>query len=74
MPEDRKSQIENEFISILLSAMKKGMSVDEFFALADATMDHLRGKVQNDTVEKVINGEASPDEVREMITSLNKKA
>lgn len=74
MPDDRKSQIENEFISVLLSAMKKGMSVDEFFALADATMDHLRGKVQNDTVERVINGEASPDEVREMISSLNKKA
>jgi len=71
--DDKKSQIENEFIGILLSAMKKGMTVDEFFAMADATMDHLRGKVQNETVKRIIDGEASPEEVKKMIENLGKK-
>ena len=73
MPENHRSEIENEFLGLLLSAIKKGMTVEEFFAVADATMDHLRGKVQNETVERIMHDQASPEDVRRMIDALSKK-
>lgn len=73
MADKHKSQIENEFIGVLLSAIKKGMTPEEFFAVAEATMDHLRGKVPNETVERIMNGDASPEDVKNMISSLCKK-
>ncbi len=53
--------------------MRKGMTVDEFFAMADATLNHLRGKDENETVEKIIKNSATPDEVKKMIESFQKK-
>ncbi len=73
MGHDNKTDLENEFIQILLSAMRKGMTVDEFFAMADATLNHLRGKDENETVEKIIKNSATPDEVKKMIESFQKK-
>lgn len=71
--EDRKASIENEFISVLLSAMKKGMTPEEFFAVADATMAHLKGRTQNEIVERIINNTASSGDVEKMIAGLHKK-
>jgi hypothetical protein len=71
--EDQKAAIENEFISVLLSAMKKGMTPEDFFAVADATMSHLRGKTQNEIVERIINNTASSGDVEKMIAGLSKK-
>lgn len=73
MSQDQKDKIESEFIGILLSAMKKGMSPEEFFALADATMEHMRGKTPNEIIEKIMNDTASSDEVRRMVDELGKK-
>lgn len=71
--EEQKAAIENEFIGVLLSAMKKGMTPEEFFAVADATMAHLKGKTQNETVERIINNTASSQDVEKLIASLSKK-
>jgi len=71
--EDHKAIIENEFINVLLSAMKKGMTPEEFFAVADATMAHLRGRAQNDVVGRIINNTASSEDVEKMIADLSKK-
>lgn len=71
--EDHKASLENEFLSILLAAMKKGMTPDEFFAVADATIDHLRGKTQNEIVERIMNNTASSEDVDKMITDLSRK-
>jgi len=73
LSQDQKDKIESEFIGILLSAMKKGMSPEEFFALADATMEHMRGKTPNEIIEKIMNDTASSDEVRRMVDELGKK-
>lgn len=73
MSDKTSSDIENEFIGILLSALKKGMTAEEFFAMADETLDHLRGKTSNETVEKIINGVASSEEVKAMIEKLQRK-
>lgn len=71
--DDQKAAIENEFISVLLSAMKKGMTPEEFFAVADATMAHLRGKTPNEIVERIMNDTASSGDVEKMIAGLRKK-
>lgn len=71
--EDTKEKIESEFIGILLSAIKKGMSPEEFFAVADATMEHLRGKTPNQIIEKIMNDTASSDDVRKMMADLGKR-
>ena len=71
--DDKKAAIENEFISVLLSAMKKGMTPEEFFAVADATMAHLRGRTQNEIVGRIINNTASSGDVEKMIAELSKK-
>ena len=71
--EDQKAKIENEFLSVLLSAMKKGMTPEEFFAVADATMAHLRGRTQNEIVERIMNNTASSGDVEKMIADLLKK-
>lgn len=70
MTEQIKNEFENEFISILISAMKKGMTAEEFFAMANATMSHLRGKIENETVAKIMDNSASPEEVKRMIDDL----
>lgn len=71
--EDQKAKIENEFLSVLLSAMKKGMTPEEFFAVADATMAHLRGRTPNEIVGRIMNDTASAGDVEKMIASLRKK-
>ena len=71
--EDYKASVENEFISVLLSAMKKGMTPEEFFAVADATMAHLRGRAPNEIVERIMNNTASSGDVEKMIADLLKK-
>ncbi len=73
MSDKTSSDIENEFIGILLSALKKGMMTEEFFAVADETLNHLRGKTSNETVEKIIKGAASSEEVKAMIEKLQNK-
>lgn len=73
MSENAKNEFENEFTKILISAIQKGMTTEEFFAMADTTLEHLRGKTQNETVEKVIKDTASPAEVSKMIASLKEK-
>jgi len=73
MTEQIKKEFENEFISILLSAMEKGMTSDEFFAMANATMSHLRGKIENETVAKIMDNSASPQEVEKMIAELTRQ-
>jgi len=64
--------LESELIEAFLLALKKGMTAEEFFAVADATLEHLRGGAQNPALEKVMNGSATPEEVGEMIRSLKK--
>lgn len=71
--DEQKAIIENEFLGVLLSAMKKGMTPEEFFAVADATLSHLRGKTQNEIVERIINNTASSGDVEKMIADLSKK-
>lgn len=66
------NDIENELIEAFMAALKKGMTAEEFFAMADSTMEHLRGKVKNETIEKIINNTATPQEVEKMINSFNK--
>lgn len=68
----RMSDIENDLIKTFLAALKKGMTADEFFAVADTTMEHLRGKTKNATIEKIMNDTATSDDVKRMVTSLNK--
>ena len=58
---------------ILLSALKKGMTADDFFNVAESTLDHLRGHLHSDTIEKIMNDTASADEVDQFIASLGKK-
>jgi hypothetical protein len=64
--------IENELIEAFMAAMKKGMTAEEFFSMADSTMEHLRGKAKNETIEKIINNTATPQDVKKMIDSLGK--
>ncbi|HEB72205.1 MAG TPA: hypothetical protein ENI77_06235 [Nitrospirae bacterium] len=64
--------IERELIEAFMAALKKGMTAEEFFAMADSTMEHLRGKAKNETIEKIINDTATPQDVQKMIDSLNK--
>jgi len=73
MVDDKTGQnIENELIETFMAALKKGMTAEEFFAMADSTMEHLRGKAKNETIEKIINNTATSKEVKKMIDSLNK--
>lgn len=72
MDEETGKNIENELIEAFIAAMKKGMTPEEFFAMADSTMEHLRGKAKNETIEKIINNTATPQDVKKMIESLNK--
>ena len=74
MSDDKlKSEVENEFLGLLLSAMKKGMTVEEFFGVADIALDHLRGSVNNETMAKIIKGSASREDVEKMLEELPKK-
>lgn len=73
MGQTRKDSIESEFIGVLVSALKKGMTAEEFFAVADTTLEHLRGAQTNETIEKIINETASPDEVAQLFASLKKE-
>ena len=74
MSQKSKENLENEFIGILLSALKKGMTADDFFNVAESTLDHLRGRLHSDTIEKVMNNTASAEEVERFVTSLGKKS
>ncbi len=67
-----EADIERELIETFIAALKKGMTAEEFFAMADTTMEHLRGKAKNETVEKIINNTATSEDVERMIASLNK--
>jgi len=67
------TELENELIQIFLSALKKGMTAEEFFGMADITLEHLRGGAQNETLGKIIDNTATTDEVRRMIGSLTRK-
>ncbi len=71
-PEDIKSEIENQFLSILLSAMKKGIPPEQFFAIAEATMNHMKGRDLNDTIAKIMKGEATPEDVDKLMESIKK--
>ncbi|MBI4666687.1 MAG: hypothetical protein HY751_09800 [Nitrospinae bacterium] len=73
MTHNVKDELENEFIGILLSAIQKGMTPEEFFAVAEATMEHLRGRTPNEIVDKIMNNTASAEDVEKMISSLCKK-
>lgn len=70
--EETGHNIERELIEAFLTALKKGMTAEQFFAMADSTMEHLRGKAKNETIEKIINNTATPQEVEKMIDSLKK--
>jgi hydroxypyruvate isomerase len=67
-----EADIERELIETFIAALKKGMTAEEFFAMADTTMEHLRGRAKNETIEKIINNTATSEEVERMIASLNK--
>lgn len=74
MADDKlKSEIENEFLKLLISATKKGMTVEEFFGVADITLDHLKGSSNNETIAKIISGSASPEDVDKMLGELPQK-
>ncbi len=73
MADDPATQLENELIQIFLSALKKGMTAEEFFGMADITLEHLRGGTQNETLGKIIDNTATTEEVRKMIGSLAKR-
>ncbi|MDH4185261.1 MAG: hypothetical protein OEV92_13615 [Nitrospinota bacterium] len=72
MTEEGSSSLENELIETFLLALKKGMTAEEFFSTADATLEHLRGGVSNPVLEKVINGQATSEEVSRMIHDFGK--
>ncbi|HJM82149.1 MAG TPA: hypothetical protein QF720_00935 [Nitrospinota bacterium] len=68
------SNIESELIETFIAATKKGMSAEEFFAVADATLEHLRGKTKNETMEKILNNTATNADVNKMIQALSGRA
>lgn len=65
-------EIENQFLAILLDAMKKGMTPEEFFALADSAICHLKGDGKSDIIGKIIEGTATGADADELIDSLGK--
>lgn len=65
-----KDKIESEFLALLLEARRKGMSSQQFFALADATLQHLKGAVSNETLAKVMDESATPDDVIALLNGL----
>ena len=73
MEKKSSADLENELIETFLLASKKGMSAEEFFAVAEATLRHLRGGAQNPVLEKVINGTATSEEVADMVKKLREK-
>ncbi|MDH5509273.1 MAG: hypothetical protein OEZ32_02850 [Nitrospinota bacterium] len=72
MTEKTPAQLENELIETFLIAMKKGMTADEFFSVADATLQHLRGGMKNPVLEKIMNDSATTEDVRQMMALLKK--
>jgi hypothetical protein len=72
MKETTGANLESELIEAFLLAIKKGMTAEEFFAVADAALEHLRGGAQNPALGKIINGSATPAEVSEMVLALKK--
>ncbi|MDH5756640.1 MAG: hypothetical protein OEZ55_08250 [Nitrospinota bacterium] len=73
MTDKSTSQLENELIDAFLLAMKKGMTANEFFSVADATLEHLRGGTSNPIVEKIMNDSATAEDVSNMVEQLKKK-
>ncbi len=69
---DSAKNIEKELIETFLVALKKGMTPEEFFAMADTTLEHLRGGTQNQTIERVIRNTATPEDVEIMMANLKK--
>ena len=65
--------IEKELIETFMAALRKGMTAEEFFAMADTTLEHLRGGVKNETIEKIINDTATKEEVEKLFSAFNKK-
>jgi hypothetical protein len=65
------NDIESELIEAFIAATRKGMSAEEFFAVADATLEHLRGKTKNETVEKILNNTATNADVNKMVQTLS---
>lgn len=65
-----KVDLEREIIETFLSALKKGMTSEEFFVVADAALRHIKGGSRNEVLEKIINDTATPEDVEKMIASL----
>ena len=73
MTDKTPAQLENELIETFLLAMKKGMTAEEFFSVADATLEHLRGGVINPVLDKIMSGSATSEEVSRMMEGLKQK-
>lgn len=69
-----KVDLEREIIETFLSALKKGMTSEEFFVVADAALRHIKGGARNEVLEKIINDKATPEDVEKMIASLLKQS
>lgn len=65
-----RETIENQFLSILISAMNKGMTPEQFFGVADTALSHMRGKNKNETIDKVMRDEAEPKDIAQLVRSI----
>ncbi|MBI4829561.1 MAG: hypothetical protein HY804_12280 [Nitrospinae bacterium] len=71
MPEN-KTAIERELLETFIAATKKGMTAEEFFAVAETALKHLRGGQPNETIDKIIKNTATPQDLERLLQSLHK--